>query len=137
MMGILVIIKTKCNYCLVEVYRGKNKASFDRCCPWLIVNEEVCYVVPHVAVVVEVVHGGLQRGLEGVGVILKQPQDDAPHQGGEEREGVMFRLRDESFLYSQSRQGEQDPGQQVHVDLRWRGKELHQLQSWLYGGGVV
>lgn len=29
----------------------------------------------------------------------------------------MFRLRDEALLYSQPREGEQDPGQQVHVDL--------------------
>lgn len=73
--------------------------------------------MPHVAVVVEVVHGGLQGGLEGVRVIFKQPQHNTPHQRGKEREGVVFRLGDEPFLHSQPRQGEQDPGQQVHVDL--------------------
>lgn len=74
--------------------------------------------MPHIAVVVEVVHGGLQRGLEGVWVILKQPQDDAPHQGGKEWKRVVFRLGYKSFLYSQTRQGKKDPGQQVHVDLQ-------------------
>lgn len=73
--------------------------------------------MPHVAIMVEVVHGGLQRGLKCVWVILKQPQDDAPNQRGKEREGVLLGLRDNSFLYSQPRQGEEDPGQQVHVDL--------------------
>lgn len=53
-------------------------------------------------------------------VIFKQPQDDAPHQRGEEWERVVFGLRDESFLYGQPRQGEQDPGEQVHVDLEKR-----------------
>lgn len=56
-------------------------------------------------------------------VIFKQPQDNAPHQRGEKGEGVVFRLRDESFLYGQPRQGEEDPGQQVHVDLE-RSKEF-------------
>lgn len=73
--------------------------------------------MPHVAVVVEVVHRGLQGRLEGVWVIFKQPQDNAPHQRGEEWERVVFGLRDKSFLHSQPRQREQDPGQQVHVDL--------------------
>lgn len=73
--------------------------------------------MPHIAVVVEVVHGGPQRGLEGVGVKLKQPQDNAPHQRGKEGERVTFRLGDESFLHGQPREGEQDPRQQVHVNL--------------------
>lgn len=73
--------------------------------------------MPHIAVMVEVVHGGLQRRLKSVGVILKEPQDDAPHQCGKEREGVLLGLRDNSFLHSKPRQGEEDPGQQVHVDL--------------------
>lgn len=43
------------------VHEGKEtKASFLSCCPWLIINKEVCYVMPHIAVMVEVVHGGLQ-----------------------------------------------------------------------------
>lgn len=50
-------------------------------------------------------------------VIFKQPQDNAPHQRGKEGERVVFRLGDESFLYSQPRESEQDPRQQVHVDL--------------------
>lgn len=97
---------------------NKIKASFLSSSPWLIINKEVRDVMPHIAVVVEVVHGGLQRGLEGVWVILKQPQDDAPYQGGKERKRVTFRLGDKSFLYSQPRQGEKDSGQQVHVDLQ-------------------
>lgn len=39
--------------------------------PWFIENKEVRDIVPCVAVVVEVVHGGLQRRLQGVWVILK------------------------------------------------------------------
>lgn len=85
--------------------------------PWLVINKEVCDVVPHVAVVVEVVHRGLQRRLESVWVIFKQPQHDTPHESGKEWERVVFRLRDESFLYSQARECKEDPGQQVHVDL--------------------
>lgn len=60
-------------------------------------------------------------------VIFKQPQDNAPHQGGEEWERVMFRLGDKSFLYSQPRQGEQDSGQQVHVDLE-KSREFEQIE---------
>lgn len=83
--------------------------------------------MPHIAVMVEVVHGGLQRGLQGVWVIFKEPQDNAPHQRGEEWERVVFGLGDKSFLYSQPRQGEQDPGQQVHVDLE-RSKEFQWIE---------
>ena len=35
--------------------------------------------MPHVAVVVQVVHGGLQGGLECMWIRLKLPQDRAPH----------------------------------------------------------
>lgn len=69
--------------------------------PWLVVNEEVRDVVPHVAVVVEVVHRRLQGRLQRVWVIFKQPQDDAPHQGGKQRERVVFGLGDESFLHGE------------------------------------
>lgn len=85
--------------------------------PWLVVNKEVWDVVPHVAVVVEVVHRWLQRRLQRVGVKFKQPQDDAPNQGGKQRERVVFGLGDQSFLHCKPGQSEQDPGQQVHVDL--------------------
>lgn len=51
-------------------------------------------------------------------VIFKQPQDNAPHQRGKQWEWVAFRLGDKSFLDRQPRQSEQDPGQQVHVDLQ-------------------
>lgn len=52
-----------------------------------------------------------------MGVILKQPQHDTPHQRGKEWKRVLLRRRDESFFDGQPRQGEQDSGQQVHVDL--------------------
>lgn len=91
--------------------------SFLSSSPRLVVNKEVRDVVPHITVMVEVGHGGLQGGLQGVWVIFKQPQDDAPHQRGEERERVTFGLGDESFLHSETRECKQDPGQQVHVDL--------------------
>lgn len=73
--------------------------------------------MPDVAVVVEVVHGGLQRGLESVWVILKEPQDDAPNKRSKQREGVVFGLRNDSLFHRQTGQSEEDPGQQVHVDL--------------------
>lgn len=69
--------------------------------PWLVVNEEVRDVVPHVAVVVEVVHRRLQGRLQRVWVIFKQPQDYAPHQGGKQRERVVFGLGDESVLHGE------------------------------------
>lgn len=78
--------------------------------------------MPHVAVVVEVVHGRLQRRLQRVRVKLKEPQHDAPHQGGKQGEGVALGLRDQTFLHGEPGQSEQDPGQQVHVDLG-EGKE--------------
>ena len=65
--------------------------------------------MPHVAVMVEVVHGGLQGWLEGVWVVLKQPKHDAPHQGGEEGEGITFGLGYVAFLNSQAGQGKKDP----------------------------
>lgn len=73
--------------------------------------------MPRVAVVVEVVHGGLERGLERMRIILKQPQHDSPNQRGEQRERVFFGLRDQTFLHRQPRQSKEDSGQQVHVYL--------------------
>lgn len=109
--------------------------------PWLVVNEEVRDVVPHVAVVVEVVHRRLQGRLQRVWVIFKQPQDDAPHQGGKQRERVVFGLGDESFLHGEPWQCEQDSGQQVHIDLEeqehsvtWHAKPANvgvQNQLWV------
>lgn len=85
--------------------------------------------MPHIAVMVEVVHRGLQWGLEGVRVILKQPQDNAPHQGGEQWERVFFWLGDESFLYSQAGKGKEDSRQQVHVDLEQKIKEFYWIEN--------
>lgn len=85
--------------------------------PWLVVNKEVRDIVPHVAVVVEVVHRRLQGRLQRVWVKFKQPQDDAPHQGGKQGERVVFGLGDESFLHGEPGQRKQDSGEQVHVDL--------------------
>lgn len=91
--------------------------------------------MPHIAVMVEVVHWGLQGGLEGVWVILKQPQHNAPHQRGEQWERVAFRLGDKSLLHSQPRQRKQDPGQQVHVDLQRR--EGKALMGWTHSNASV
>lgn len=85
-------------------------------CPF-VVNEEVRQVVPHLAVLVQVGHGGLQGGLQGLPVVLKEPQDCAPHQGSQQREGVLPGLGDVALLHSQPGQSEQDPGQQVHDNL--------------------
>lgn len=73
--------------------------------------------MPHVAVVVQVVHGGLQRWLQGVGVILEEPENDAPHQSRKQWERISLRLRHVAFLHSQAGQGKENPRQQVHVDL--------------------
>lgn len=99
--------------------------------PWFIENEEVCDVVPRVAVMVEVVHWGLQRWLQGVWVILKKPQDNTPHQCGKEWEGVPSGLGDKSLLYRQPWEPKQDSGQQVHVDLRKKIKST-QTHGFIY-----
>lgn len=86
-------------------------------CPF-VVNEEVRQVVPHLTVVVQVGHGGLQGGLQSLPVVFKEPQDCPPHQGSHEREGILLGLWDVALLHSQPRQTEQDPRQQVHDDLQ-------------------
>lgn len=86
-------------------------------CPF-VVNEEVRQVVPHLTVLVQVGHGGLQGGLQGLLVVFKEPQDCPPHQGSHEREGILLGLWDVALFHSQPRQTEQDPGQQVHDDLQ-------------------
>lgn len=91
--------------------------------PWFVVYKKIWYVVPHIAVMVEVGHGGLEWWLQGVGIVLKQPEDYAPYQGGKEWEGVSLRLRDVAFLHSQPRQGKQNSRQQVHVYLGRRRKK--------------
>lgn len=73
--------------------------------------------MPCVAVVVEVVHGGLEGRLERMRMILKQPEHDSPHQCGKQRERVFLGLRDEAFFHAQSRQSKENPGQQVHIYL--------------------
>lgn len=73
--------------------------------------------MPRVAVVVVVVHGGLERRLKRVRMILKQPEHDSPHQHSKQRERVFPGLRDEAFFHGQSRQSKENPGQQVHVYL--------------------
>ncbi len=73
--------------------------------------------MPCVAVVVEVVHGGLEGRLERMRMILKQPEHDSPHQRGKQWERVFLGLRDEAFFHGQSRQSKEDPGEQVHVYL--------------------
>lgn len=85
-------------------------------CPF-VVNEEVRQVVPHLTVLVQVGHGGLQGGLQSLLVVFKEPQDCPPHQGSHEREGILLGLWDVALFHSQPRQTEQDPGQQVHDDL--------------------
>lgn len=86
-------------------------------CPF-VVDEEVRQVVPHLAVLVQVCHGGLQGGLQGPPVVFKEPQHCPPHQGSQQREGVLPGLGDVALLHGQPGQAEQDPGQQVHDDLR-------------------
>lgn len=78
--------------------------------------------MPRVAVVVEVVHGGLERRLKRVRMILKQPEHDSPHQRGKQRERVFLGLRDEAFFHGQSRQSKEDPGQQIHIYLGEQAK---------------
>lgn len=85
--------------------------------------------MPDVTVVVEVVHGRLQGRLQRVWVKFKEPQHDAPHQGGKQRERVVFGLWDESFLHGEPGQRKQDSGQQVHVDLEEREEQRVNLES--------
>lgn len=91
-------------------------------CPF-VVNEEVRQVVPHLAVLIQVGHGGLQGGLQSLPVVFKEPQHCPPHQGSQEREGILPGPWDVALLHGQPRQTEQDPGQQVHDDLQERNPE--------------
>lgn len=100
-----------------------------------VVNEEIRQVVPHLTVVVQVGHGGLQGGLQGLPVVFKEPQDCPPHQGSHEREGVLLGLGDEALLHSQARQSKQDPGQQVHDDLQEEKPREQGLSPELQGLG--
>lgn len=63
-----------------------------------IINKEIRNVMPHVAVIIEVCHGGLQRWLKGVSVVLKEPEDESPDDSRKQREGILFWLWDEAFL---------------------------------------
>lgn len=110
-------------------------ASFRRGSPWFVINKKIWDVMPHVAVVVEVSHGGLKGGLQSVWVKLKQPQDDAPNQCGKKWERITFGCGDESFFYSQSGQGKQDSRQQIHVDLEWLRNEQTHKNTWFNKSG--
>lgn len=90
--------KTIRSLCSSELI-NTDKANASLLSPWLVINQEVRDVVPHVAVMVEVVHWGLQGWLQGVWVIFKQPQDNSPHKHREQWKRVVFRLRNKSFLY--------------------------------------
>lgn len=86
--------------CGLSWEEGAEAPLFLRPCSGLVVDEEVRDVVPDIAVVVEVAHGGLERGLQSVGVVLKEPQNDAPDQCCEQGEGVFLWLGDVAFLHS-------------------------------------
>ena len=73
--------------------------------------------VPGVAVVVQVGHGGLERGLQRVALVLEEPEHDAPDDGCEPGEHGAVRLRGVASLDHQLDQCVQDAGQQVQVDL--------------------
>lgn len=96
-----------------------------RCCTtsWLfalrlfVINEEVRNVVPHIAVIVQVGHGGLQRRLQSLSVVFKEPENRSPHQSSNKWEGILPGLWDVALLHGQPRQAEQDSRQQVHNDL--------------------
>ena len=64
--------------------------------------------MPHVAVLVQVGHGGLQRGLQRGPVVLEEPQDQPPQQPGEQRERVPPGLRDVALPHAQAAQGKQE-----------------------------
>lgn len=84
----------------------------------LVVDEEVWDVVPHIAVLVQVGHGGLQRGLQCGSVVLKEPQHQRPQHCSEQRKWVPLGFRNVAFLHAQAAQGKQDTWKQVHGDLQ-------------------
>ena len=91
--------------------------------PCAVVGQEVPHTAPHRAVVVEVRHGALQRGLQRALLVLVQTQDHAPHQCPEPGEEVKGRLGEVASPYEHLCQSQGDSGEQVEVDLRGRGYE--------------
>ena len=71
----------------------------------LVVDKEVREFVPHVAVLVQVGHGRLQRGLQDWPVALEEPQHQPPHQPCEPWKRVQPVFRDEALLHAQAAKG--------------------------------
>ena len=82
-----------------------------------VVDQEVPEVVPDKAVVVDVGHGVLQGLQEGVLLVLKQAEDDPPHEPGKERENGELGLWDVAFLYGCLDQAQNYSGHQIQVHL--------------------
>ena len=82
-----------------------------------VVDNQVPDVVPKLRVFVDVGHGGLETGLEGVSLVLKQPQDTPPHQTRKPREGVKLGCRDQSLCHGNSSEAKSDSGQQIQANL--------------------
>lgn len=82
-----------------------------------VINEEVRNVMPYITVVIQVSHGRLQRRLESVPMIFKEPQNYPPSHSSKDRERVLLGFWDITFLHCQSGQAKQNTRQQVHVYL--------------------
>lgn len=82
-----------------------------------VVDDQVPNVVPQLGVVVDVCHGGLKAGLEGVSLILKQPQDTPPHQTRKPREGVKPGCWDQALCHGNTSEAKSDSGQQIQANL--------------------
>lgn len=74
--------------------------------------------MPHIAVLVQVGHRGLQRRLQRGPVVLKEPQHQPPHRRRDPREWVPLGFGNVALLHAQAAQGKQDTRQQVHADLQ-------------------
>lgn len=121
-----------------EINSGDDKNQSENLLPWLlqrttlskfpeayglfpratfIINKEIRNVMPHIAVIIEVCHRGLQRWLKSVSVVLKEPKDESPDDSRKQRKGILFWLWDEAFLNCQPGQSKKGSRQQVHINL--------------------
>lgn len=82
-----------------------------------VINEKVRNVMPYITIVIEVGHGGLQRRLQSLPVVFKEPENCPPYQSSDKWKGILLWLWDIALFHCQPRQAEQDTRKQVHNDL--------------------
>jgi len=73
-----------------QLHLGKKKIFFSTNLNTylLVVIDPVSQRVPLVRVIVEVLHGRGQRGLERVALVAEEPHDDGPDERGKDRIGL-------------------------------------------------